>query len=102
MAATNSREVESGGQENMMAIIAVRRYAARGVALLLILGLYQLARIPGLSAEERRELAAQFRFSSVPLPRYMEASFKNVRRVHPSLERISAWVSSTGAAVALN
>lgn len=80
----------------------LRRYAVRAAALLLMLVFYQFASLPGLSVTERAALAAQFGFASAPLPELGQASFKNVRRLHPSLQRISAWVSSTGAAVALN
>jgi enediyne biosynthesis protein E4 len=79
-----------------------QRYAARVLAVLLMFVLYQFARLPGLSRTERAALAEQFSFVGAPLPELRQATFKTVRQVHPSLQRISAWVSSTGAAVALN
>jgi enediyne biosynthesis protein E4 len=80
----------------------VRRYAARFVAIILILALYGLARLPELSFAERARLAARFSFVQSPLPELAGQSSRSVRAVHPSLERISAWVSSVGASVALN
>jgi len=80
----------------------VRRYAARVVAIILILALYGLARLPELSYAERARLAAGFSFVQSPLPELAGQSSRSVRPVHPSLERISAWVSSVGASVALN
>src|ERR1044072_227385 len=80
----------------------VRRYAARFVAIILILALYWLARLPELSYAERVRLAAGFSFVQSPLPELAGQSSRSVRAVHPSLERISAWVSSVGASVALN
>lgn len=80
----------------------LRHYAARAVVLMLILVLYQFSRLPELAGAERATLAAQFRFARKPLPEMGQASFKAVRQVHPSLQKISAWISSTGAAVALN
>jgi len=47
-------------------------------------------------------LAARFSFKRFPLPEIADhPPYKLVRRVHPSLERISAWISSMGAAVTL-
>jgi hypothetical protein len=80
----------------------IRRYAARFVAIILIVTLYWLARLPELSYAERARLAAGFNFVQSPLPELVGQSSRSVRAVHPSLERISAWVSSVGASIALN
>lgn len=80
----------------------VRRYASRVVAIVLILALYWLARLPELSYAERAKLAAGFKFVQSPLPEFAGQSTRNVRAVHPSLQRISAWISTVGASVALN
>ena len=80
----------------------VRRYAARFVAVTLIVALYGLARLPKLSYAERARLAAGFKFVQSPLPELAGQSSRSVRVVHPSLEHISAWISSVGASVALN
>lgn len=80
----------------------VRRYAARFVAVMLIVALYGLARLPKLSYAERARLAADFKFVQSPLPELASRSSRSARVVHPSLEHISAWISSVGASVALN
>ena len=81
---------------------ALRHQTARLVAIALIVGLYGVARLPELPGTERSALAGQFAFTSVPLPGVSGYEPRYVRNVNPSLERISAWISSVGAAVALN
>src|SRR6185503_17574177 len=59
-------------------------------------------RLPALTSRETEALAARFRFKKLPLPEVADhPPHKFVRQVHPSLERIAAWVSSLGAAVTL-
>ena len=80
----------------------VRRLAAPLVAIVLIACCFGLARFPSLPASERAQLAARFKFERMPLPEVAEhPPYKYVRQVHPSLSRISAWISSLGAAAAL-
>lgn len=79
----------------------MRRKAALLVAIVLMAGLYWMMRQPTLSETETSALASQFRFTRFPLPELPGYPYKSVRAVHPSLERISAWISSVGAAVAL-
>jgi len=80
----------------------LRRHGARLVALTVILGLYGFARLPEVTESERAALAARFSFSRATLAELPGVPPRFVRPVHPSLERISAWISSVGAAVALN
>ncbi len=80
----------------------LRRHAVRLVGLALILALYPLARLPEVSSAEREALSARFRFTGMPLPEVPGTAHRNVRTVNPSLEHISAWISSVGASVALN
>jgi hypothetical protein len=79
----------------------LRRYAARVVAVTIVLALYACVQLPVLSRTERDALAARFHFTPVPLPAVHGPALRYVRDVHPSLEHISAWISSVGAAVAL-
>jgi hypothetical protein len=65
------------------------------------LGTYWQARLPALSSEELRRLASGFHFTTSILPRPEGYLYRSVRAVHPSLARISAWISSVGASVAL-
>jgi enediyne biosynthesis protein E4 len=79
-----------------------RRHAARLVALAIILGLYGLARQPELSGTEQARLAGRFRFVRQALPDLSGDLSRTVRPVHPSLKKIESWISTVGAAVALN
>ena len=82
--------------------IFLRRHAAKLTAIILIVGVYALARTPEPSESELAKLAAGFRFSSAPLPTLNAETQKTIRDVNPSLRRVAAWISSVGAAVALN
>ena len=71
-------------------------------ALVLSAVCYSLARLPTPTAAETAALASRFSFRKIALPEIPgHPPYKFVRRVHPSLERISAWVSSLGAAATL-
>jgi hypothetical protein len=78
------------------------RNAARLAAIVLIALLYGAARTPVCPEAERAALAARFRFMPLPLPELPGPARRSVRAVNPSLSRISAWISSVGASVALN
>jgi hypothetical protein len=59
------------------------------------------ARVPDISAAEAMRLASRFHFVAHAFPVAGASQAKNVRAVQPSLKRISAWISSVGAAVAV-
>lgn len=80
----------------------LRHHAPRLVALAIIVGLYGLARQPELSGSERGRLAGRFGFDRHALPELPGDLSRSIRPVHPSLKRIESWISSVGAAVALN
>jgi enediyne biosynthesis protein E4 len=76
----------------------IRHYAATFVGLACVLTLYAVTQYPKISSEESAKLAARFRFTRLPLAEVANhPPYKNVRAVHPSLQRISAWVSTLGA-----
>jgi len=78
------------------------RVAAPLMAIAVITFCYSRARFPGLSLEQRGQLAARFKFEKLALPEVAHPpAYKYVRPVHPSLSRISACVSTLGAAAAL-
>lgn len=83
----------------------LRRHLVRLVAIALVTMAYALARQPVLSNAERAELATRFHFSQQRLPELSSEwpghPAQQIRKVHPSLKGIAAWVSSVGAAVAL-
>lgn len=63
---------------------------------------YWSSRLPTLPVDEAARMAARFRFSRLPAPELADhPAYRQVREVHPSLARISAWISSLGAAIAL-
>jgi enediyne biosynthesis protein E4 len=80
----------------------LRPHVPRLVALGIVVALYSAARQPELSFADRARLAGRFQFTRHTLPELPEGPSHTIRSVHPSLERISAWISSVGAAVALN
>jgi len=77
------------------------RHAVFLAALVGILALYGMALPHRPSADEQTALAERFRFTRFDLPRPAGFSDRETRPVHPSMERISAWVSAMGAAAAL-
>jgi hypothetical protein len=79
-----------------------RRQAAKLTAILLVFVVYGFARIPKPSESELAKLAEGFSFRTAPLPTLNGTPPKTIRDVNPSLRRVSAWISSVGAAVALN
>ena len=82
----------------------LRRYAAPLCALGLIAPIFALTRAPyvPLPPSEVAALASRFRFERLPLAEVGDpASYKHIRQVHPSLNRIAAWISSLGAGVTL-
>jgi hypothetical protein len=79
-------------------------HTARNItAIFLIVGLFVTLRISlHVSEAEITAAAARFGFSKTTLPEIAGPPVRMQRLVHPSLERISAFVSTLGAAVALN
>jgi enediyne biosynthesis protein E4 len=74
----------------------------RLVAILIIILLYGFAQLPEISETEREQLTVRFSFSQLPMPEVPGPKKRIVREVNPNLENISGWISSVGAAVALN
>jgi enediyne biosynthesis protein E4 len=81
---------------------AIRRQAAKLTAVILVLVVYGFARMPETSESELAKLAEGFSFHAAPLPTITGGTQRTIRDVNPSLRRIASWVSSVGAAVALN
>jgi len=79
-----------------------RKYAPQMIAVLLIVIVYSLTKVPQISQAERIRLSESFHFQRSRLPELQGRPYKSNREVNPSLKRISAWISSVGAAVALN
>ena len=81
---------------------AFRRQAAKLTAIVLVFVVYGFARERVASESELAKLAASFHFSTAPLPTLNGETQRTIREVNPSLRRVAAWISSVGAAVALN
>jgi enediyne biosynthesis protein E4 len=89
-----------------MRVPTLSRFIPPLVAMLVIAVFFVLSRLPVLSEQESEGMASRFRFDKLPLPelsgyRYKSAPDEMVRQVHPGLRRISAFISFTGAGVAL-
>lgn len=80
----------------------MKPHASRLTAFALTVVCYLVARPIRVPDAEQAELASRWQFDRVPLPEISPAAEqRKVRSVHPSLERISAWISSVGAAATL-
>ncbi|WP_430788020.1 CRTAC1 family protein [Actinoplanes sp. G11-F43] len=80
----------------------LRRLAPALFVVVLAAGSYGFARIPPVSAAERDAAAAGFAFTRLPVELPPGLARNTVRTVNPKYEDIRSWVSSVGAAVAVN
>lgn len=80
----------------------LRRLAPAAFVLLLVLGLFIGARLPAASSAERNSMAARFRFTEMPLALPAGLPVHSIRQVNPAYEQIRSWISSVGAAIAIN
>ncbi|MBR1031473.1 CRTAC1 family protein [Bradyrhizobium liaoningense] len=84
-------------------INALRVYAAKIATTSIALALYFVAVPRDISADERGVLAASLRLDATYLqPADNGQRMRTIRAVHPSLQRIDAWISSVGAGAALS
>jgi len=79
-----------------------RRNAVRLTAVAVIGALYGFARLPTLPEGERQTLAGRFAFTRVELAAPPGNLDRSIRPVHPGFKDIAGWISTVGAAVALN
>lgn len=80
----------------------IKHHAACIVAVALLATLTVFCQLPNLSAANLADLASSFRFTKSALPLTADhPSFQYDRRMHPSLQRVSAWMAALGAAVTL-
>src|SRR6185295_14956258 len=80
----------------------LRPNLARLLAIAAIISLYSIVPPRTLSDTARAELASRFHFTRFSLPEVSGYELHTIRKVNPSLQNIAAWISSVGAAVALN
>jgi hypothetical protein len=76
-------------------------YARQIAALGCVAAAYLAARLPTPSAADRAALAGRFHFTRATLAAPGAAEGRKIRGVHRDYQRISAWISSVGASVAL-
>jgi hypothetical protein len=72
------------------------------MVLVLLAGSYAVARLPSASETDRARLASQFEFTELPIVLPPGLPVRTVRAVNPQYEHIRSWISSVGAAVAVN
>ena len=80
----------------------IKPYMTSLVAVVIIVILYNSAQLPEISPEERQQLAQRFKFSQLVLAEVPGPEKQTRRPVNPHAEHISGWISTVGAAVALN
>jgi hypothetical protein len=80
----------------------MRKLAPLAVVLVLFAALFTLAQLPQASARQRAAVASQFHFASLPIAEPPGLPHATIRDVNPAYQHIQAWISSVGAAVAIN
>lgn len=80
----------------------VRRLLPSIFVIMLVGVLYLVAQTPSASADERAAIASRYRFAEMPIALPPGLERHTVRRVNSNYERIRSWVSSVGAAIAVN
>ncbi|HEY7596956.1 MAG TPA: CRTAC1 family protein [Actinophytocola sp.] len=80
----------------------LRRQLTGVIALVVVVGLFFIVKLPTTSAEERNDLASHYKFAghSIALPTATKQ--QAIRQVNQAYKHIDAWMSSVGAAVAMN
>ncbi|WP_433201954.1 CRTAC1 family protein [Dactylosporangium sp. CS-047395] len=80
----------------------LRRLIPAFAVLVLIVGFYGAARLPEASADTRASMAKRYQFTEMPIALPPGLPMKTVREVNPAYEHIKSWISSVGAAIAVN
>ena len=80
----------------------LKRWLKQISAIVIVVVLYFATQLPDVSAKERLTLTSHFQFQRSALPQLSGYATKTFRSVNPRLAKISAWISSVGAAVALS
>ncbi|GII76200.1 RNA-binding protein [Sphaerisporangium rufum] len=80
----------------------LRRQLPGIVALVLVTSVFLIARLPSYSAAETADLASKYSFK--PLSIALPSGYKQqtIRKVNKDYTHIDAWISSVGAAIAMN
>lgn len=81
-------------------ITFIKRKITSILSVILICLIYFFMKYPDISEAEKKDLSKDYKFSKINLDNIQND--KKIRTVHPSLERISSWISSVGASIAIN
>ncbi|MBV1849296.1 CRTAC1 family protein [Catellatospora tritici] len=80
----------------------LRRLAPVVFVLVLLSTLFVVSQLPEASAAEKASMASRYRFTELPIALPPNLPLRDVRTVNPEYEHIKSWVSSVGAAIAVN
>jgi len=80
----------------------LRRLAPALFVVGLVAALFAVAQRPAASRETRESLASRFSFTELPIALPAGLPHRTVREVNPAYAHIRSWISSVGAAIAVN
>jgi len=80
----------------------LRGQLAGVIALVVLVSMYQLAKLPSASAEDVDQLAEAFAFTPFAVPMPQGYPTQDIRAVNRDFANLQAWVSSVGAGIAMN
>lgn len=87
----------------MTAVLGMLRRQLTGViALLVLIGFYAAVTLPAVSAQEREAMASRYSFAGHSLALPASDTQQRIREVNQAYSDIDGWISSVGAAVAMN
>lgn len=78
-----------------------RRHTARVVALALLVAVFYLQQLPAVSADGLARVAARYEFSPLAIAMPAELPMQTIRPTNQAYHRVTAWVSSVGASIAM-
>ncbi|MEV7970187.1 FG-GAP-like repeat-containing protein [Sphaerisporangium sp. NPDC088356] len=80
----------------------LRRQLPGIVALVLVTSVFLVARLPSYSAAETANIASKFSFKPLSIALPSGYTDQTIRKVNKDYKHIDAWISSVGAAIAMN
>jgi len=80
----------------------LRRQLPGVVAVVLIVGGYFVVSLPTVCAAEQEQMASKYSFTPLSIALPAADKQQQIRKVNKEYEKIRAWISSVGAAVAMN
>lgn len=78
-----------------------KKFGLKLFAIGIMVLLFSLTKLPNYSADEKANFEKEFAFESSALFQPKDLIPKSIRQVHPQYDKISAWISSVGASVAI-